>query len=241
MIHYRDSVVSTQDEMKVLLESRNPVPHLTAITAVTQTGGRGRQGRSWVSGEGNLFASIYLSGFMLPVTWVPHWVGLSLVESLQNLSLSAEDLQLKWPNDLYFKREFKVAGILCEKVDHGVIAGVGVNIQSHPDLADRKSTSLQAEFPTAVVAGFSKMLLSEIIRVMANEPDLLRLKQAYLEHALFHAGDDLKWVDPATQVAGEGRLIGLGDHGELLVRVSENGTSRTHSLFGEEITAVAVR
>jgi BirA family biotin operon repressor/biotin-[acetyl-CoA-carboxylase] ligase len=182
-----------------------------------------------------------LSGFKLPVTWVPHWVGLSLVEALRNLSLATDDLRLKWPNDLYFKREFKVAGILCEKVEQGVIAGIGVNIQSHSNLPDRKSTSLQNEFSGSVVAGFSKMLLSEVVRVMANEPALSILKQRYLEHSLYQAGDQLKWVDPATQVAGEGQLVGIGDHGELLVRVSDRGTSRTLPLFGEEITGVALR
>jgi BirA family transcriptional regulator, biotin operon repressor / biotin---[acetyl-CoA-carboxylase] ligase len=130
---YEDSCESTQG----LLEGE----HREGATAVCdmQTGGRGRQGRSWDAPPGT---SILCSVLVQPPAEraVPE---LSLVAGLATAHAVEEALglavQLKWPNDVMVNRR-KVAGVLAEAVDGRVVLGIGVNVnQGRDDLpADAK-------------------------------------------------------------------------------------------------------
>jgi BirA family biotin operon repressor/biotin-[acetyl-CoA-carboxylase] ligase len=111
------------------------------VTAAEQTAGRGRRGRAWQGGAGNLAASLLLIDPAPPaiVPTVSFAVGVALHQAAIDLTgpAAAERLKLKWPNDLLLDR-FKVAGIAVEgdKLATGsfaVIVGVGVNCRSHPD------------------------------------------------------------------------------------------------------------
>ena len=53
-----DTLTSTSDE--ACRRARDGAPEGTLITTRTQTAGRGRQGRHWVSAPGNLHASLIL-------------------------------------------------------------------------------------------------------------------------------------------------------------------------------------
>lgn len=109
------------------------------LVAQRQTAGRGRLGRQWFSGEsegagtrdneGPLPSLMFSLGLPLaPVEWsgLSLAVGLSIVESLH------PDLQLKWPNDVWWQSR-KLAGILIETASLGdmryVVVGVGINIE----------------------------------------------------------------------------------------------------------------
>jgi len=102
------------------------------ILAVSQTAGRGRRGREWLSLSG---AGIYLS-FTRQFNLEPNALqGLSLLTAISLQSalsdLGISGLQLKWPNDVLHEKK-KLAGILLELQDSGqavyVVFGVGVNI-----------------------------------------------------------------------------------------------------------------
>lgn len=102
------------------------------ILANSQTAGRGRRGRHWVSPSG---AGIYLSVVKQFTLAADALQGLSLVTALsvqQSLSsLGIKGLQLKWPNDVLHQKK-KLAGILLElhqgePVNH-VVFGIGVNL-----------------------------------------------------------------------------------------------------------------
>ncbi len=112
------------------------------ITAVAQTEGRGRLGRSWTSPAGNLHASLLLSD-PSPFERAPELAfvaALALRDAIiAEVSALAPHLAIKWPNDLLLKGE-KCAGILIEgEVDPGknvnVIIGIGVNCAHHPPTA----------------------------------------------------------------------------------------------------------
>lgn len=132
-------------------------------TADEQTAGRGQHSRSWVSGAGNVFLSLYtpmrrfarcdglerLSG-LLSLS-----VGLSLSQMacVQRINAVSEpsmpSVGVKWANDLGFYDDGqlfnKLAGILIEPVYAlidgqmvcaGVITGVGLNVASAPMIRD---------------------------------------------------------------------------------------------------------
>lgn len=114
----------------------------TWLRADRQTAGRGRVGRPWSDGAGNLFASTIVrlgTGDPAPPT-------LTLVAAValaEAIAVVAPGLAtVKWPNDLLIDGA-KVSGILLERgAGNALVIGFGVNLHSHPDLADRPTTSL---------------------------------------------------------------------------------------------------
>lgn len=104
-----------------------------ACIAEHQKAGRGRRGRRWISPFG---ANLYLSMFWYLKREAASAMGLSLVigiviaEVLRRLS--AEDVRVKWPNDLYLK-DRKLAGILVELTRKTsnllyLVMGAGINL-----------------------------------------------------------------------------------------------------------------
>jgi BirA family transcriptional regulator, biotin operon repressor / biotin---[acetyl-CoA-carboxylase] ligase len=113
------------------------------VTTDEQTEGRGRRGRAWTNGAGNLAASLILvdpapRALAPTVSFV---AAVALHQAVVDLAgpAAAERLALKWPNDLLLDRA-KVAGILIEGEGlasgaFAVVIGIGVNCVSHPEIA----------------------------------------------------------------------------------------------------------
>jgi BirA family biotin operon repressor/biotin-[acetyl-CoA-carboxylase] ligase len=122
------------------------------LTASRQTGGKGRSGRSWVSAEGNLYASTVLidPAPSVDVASLSFAFGLAVSDAIVALAPESQP-KMKWPNDILLNGQ-KLAGILLEGKtlkdgSFALVAGCGVNCQIHPD--DEKAlfppTSLNAE------------------------------------------------------------------------------------------------
>ena len=142
MIRHFPSTHSTNDDMAVL--AREGVPEGTWLRADTQQGGRGRQGRAWVSPSGNLYASTLVRR----VAGDPPAPSLALVaalalDGLLQGWLGPDRLMIKWPNDLLADGA-KISGILLEGAGDAVVVGIGVNLAHHPTDIDRPATSLAA-------------------------------------------------------------------------------------------------
>lgn len=145
------SVDSTNSEAMRRLDARQAPPFI--VLAESQTAGRGRRGRSWVSPFAeNLYYSLVLrvDGGMRQLEGVSLVVGLALLRALQGVGVSA--VGLKWPNDLLVQGR-KIAGILLEvsgdpaDVCH-VVIGIGVNVNMLVDsreAIDQPWTSVRAE------------------------------------------------------------------------------------------------
>ncbi|MGH6665292.1 MAG: biotin--[acetyl-CoA-carboxylase] ligase [Pseudolabrys sp.] len=194
------------------------------ITAQTQSAGRGRRGRSWVSEPGNLYASLLLSD-PAPVSRAPE---LSFVAALavrdaieQETSALAHLLTLKWPNDVLLAGA-KVAGVLIEGEVIGgepatVLVGIGINCASHPREAAYPATDLRLHGSTA---------MPQTLIAILSDAMLARLTQ-------WDRGDGFSiirrdWLAAAHQIgtairvsdgAGEriGRFAGLDETGHLLL------------------------
>jgi BirA family biotin operon repressor/biotin-[acetyl-CoA-carboxylase] ligase len=112
----------------------------TVCVSETQTAGRGRRGRSWVS---PFAANLYLSLLWRSACGAASLGGLSLVTGIAVLralrSFGIGDAGLKWPNDI-LAGDAKLAGILIDVLGESsgpcaVIIGVGVNVNMPPDEA----------------------------------------------------------------------------------------------------------
>jgi BirA family transcriptional regulator, biotin operon repressor / biotin---[acetyl-CoA-carboxylase] ligase len=112
------------------------------IRADFQTAGRGRLGRDWVSPRGNLYASglVRLRAGDPPAPTLGFVAALALQKILAIYAHDAA-VNIKWPNDV-MANGAKISGILLERAGDAVVVGVGVNLVSHPAIADRQTTSI---------------------------------------------------------------------------------------------------
>lgn len=115
------------------------------LRAERQIAGRGRTGRNWSDGAGNLFASTIVRlrpGDPSPPT-LTLVAAVALAEAVQRVAPGLASI--KWPNDLLIDGA-KLSGILLERGSgNAVVIGFGVNLASHPTLPDRATTSLAAQ------------------------------------------------------------------------------------------------
>ena len=128
-VYYFDSIDSTQNQaLKIANEPEN---NGAVIIAATQTGGKGRTGRKWISPKGGIWFSIILHPkFDISITTLfPIASSLALSKAIENtFEITPE---LKWPNDLTIKSK-KIAGILVDaafesnKIE-SLVLGVGIN------------------------------------------------------------------------------------------------------------------
>lgn len=115
-------------------------PDRTVLIAETQTAGRGRQARSWVSPAGaGLYLSVLLRVGGVPrhrLGWLTLLAGVAVARTVRDAAGVAATL--KWPNDvLAGPRAAKCCGILAEAVDGGAepiaVVGIGLNVSHQPD------------------------------------------------------------------------------------------------------------
>lgn len=123
------SVASTNLRARELVDSG--VRPWAVVVAEEQTAGRGRNGRAWASGPGaGVWFTVVVPAVEGAVRVLPLRVGAAVARVVRGLA-GAEQVGLKWPNDLWW-RDRKLGGILCEAVGEGAVAGIGLNLAS-PD------------------------------------------------------------------------------------------------------------
>lgn len=169
-----DVTGSTNDDL--LEAGKQGAPHGTGLAARAQTAGRGRRGHQWDSTVGNLLLSIVLRPCVNPAKFsgLAAVSGLAVLEALEKQGL-ANEIRLKWPNDLV-ARGRKLGGILVEAARDNegkpfAVCGIGVNVnytpQEVPDggLAAIGLSDLNESVPTV------NMLLDEVYHAVIDAVD----------------------------------------------------------------------
>jgi BirA family biotin operon repressor/biotin-[acetyl-CoA-carboxylase] ligase len=139
-----DTIGSTNEEALRLARTGERAP--LWVVAKSQTAGRGRRGRAWVSEPGNLYASLLLSDPSPPERFpeLSFVAALALHDAVTaRVPGLAGRVALKWPNDLLIDRN-KFAGILVEGEGTTVVIGLGVNCAHHPAGTEHPATDLAA-------------------------------------------------------------------------------------------------
>ena len=139
------------------------------IQALEQTAGRGRRGRPWRGGVGNLAATLLTPVDLPPAgaAQVSFVAAVALAETVNALA-GAEVARLRWPNDLHVLGA-KAAGILVESGARPagglwLAVGIGVNLASAPprDALERPASAL-ADLP-----GFRTPSPGDFLAVLAQ-------------------------------------------------------------------------
>ncbi len=118
--------------------SKNNAQEGLVIIAESQTGGRGRMGRSWYSPpETGIYLSILLKPNLKPdhLSFITLLAGVSAISTINEIS--HQRANLKWPNDILINYK-KVCGLLCEMTQEkgnsfSVVIGIGINVNQLPE------------------------------------------------------------------------------------------------------------
>ncbi len=211
------------------------------VFAESQTRGRGRLGRQWVSpSQKGLWFSLLLRPKLRPqqATWITIASAVALRRAIHEFcGLSSE---IKWPNDLLVGGR-KLAGILTElraeldQVQY-IVLGIGVDVNllhsEFPAALRSKATSIRAELGRPVSrAGLAVAILRELDRDYQRicEDNLRGLADEWVEHCATIGKD-------VTVHSGErtitGRAESLNRDGALLVRTDHG---RIEQVTGGEV------
>lgn len=230
MIETVAELPSTNSALLARLGRGEAVDEGTWLVADRQSAGRGRAGRSWSDGFGNFMGSTAVAlraADGLPQT-LALVAGVAAHRAIMAMAPGLADLFLKWPNDLLVGQA-KLAGILLERQADRVVVGIGVNLASAPDLADRATVSLAALGHVVARDAFAERLAAEwsdaLTRWHCGEWPLLR--QDWLSRAL--PSGTLVTVKDPTHGDIMGAFAGVDDDGTALLRLADGALRAIHA------------
>ncbi len=218
--HLFSSIASTNSYLLEKVQDMARGMHV--CVADTQTQGYGQRGRAWASPPGNVYLSV-ASRTSLTRTqsnWLPLMIAVGVAEMLT--ASGAEEMQVKWPNDIYH-RGSKLAGVLIERKHGWTVMGIGLNVISRKSLAPqlpggRRSVATLDEALTLVPARneIIACLLEVIYEVVKHCADASGSSlQARWSKFDMLSGRDLLISSPAGSVRG--RAEGVSENAELLL------------------------
>ena len=235
-----EQTTSTNDVAEKL--ARDGVREGAVIFAESQTKGRGRLGRKWISPERKgLWFSILLRPDLRPQETTQLTVASATALRRAIQSETGLKPEIKWPNDILVGGK-KVAGILTElsaeldRVRH-VILGIGVDVNQvageFPPELRRLATSLKIEAGRAIsrpelAAVILRELDSDYARICAGK--FTAVADEWEAHCAT-IGNDV-----TIQIGGRkirGRAESLDDDGALLIRTEHGHLER---ITGGDVT-----
>ena len=206
------------------------------LLARRQSAGRGRRGRAWDAGQGNLTATLLLTLDKPPLEAAQlAFVAALAVGEMADAFVPEGLARFKWPNDILIDGA-KAAGMLIESGPAAaggglwLAVGVGVNLASFPTDVERPATALgehlrhelrQAPSPDAALEQLSAAFERWLGLWLAEgfEP----VRAAWLARAVGIGGPCEARLD-AERVRGTAQ--GLDADGALLLRLATGETRR---------------
>lgn len=235
-IHHFDTIDSTNTSAKQL--AAQGAPHGTVLIADSQTGGRGRLGRSFHSPAGS---GIYLSVILRPQCHASELMHLTCAAGVAicNAVEAACGIRpgIKWTNDLVFGKR-KLGGILTElSLDSSgnanfAVVGIGINCtQSGLDFPEDIrciATSLQMQTGSSVNRG--RVIAAMLVALEEMSQTLLTKKAQIMTQ---YRSDCITVGQAISVVAGEtvryGTALSVDEEGALVVRFSDGQTEAVSS------------
>ena len=202
------------------------------IVAKTQTAGRGRLSRTWLSEPGGLYFSVVLkptqTDFLPNLTQL---MALAVCQTLHTLNVPA---QLKWPNDVLVNGQ-KICGILSEAVTsangfEALVLGVGINV-SQKDLSRAGQPAVSLSM-LGLQQSEGKILDAALEHFFAQYETVLQngfsaIRAAYLKHFPY-IGKEVKIQNGPTPARGtvetispEGKLVLHTPEGQTIISIGD--------------------
>ena len=207
---YYDETDSTNNEAKRAAERDNAADGTLYITE-SQTGGRGRRGRNWVSPAGSgIWMSLLLRPDIAPVnaSMLTIVAAMAVQEAIHKvLTEDGHDAEcrIKWPNDIVLNKK-KVCGILTEFDDSIKATASSLYLETGDHLKRSR-----------IVAAFSESF-AKYYDTFVKTQNLAGLKEDY-NSMLVNKGGDVKAIYADKEIVG--KALGINDEGELIIKTDE--------------------
>jgi BirA family biotin operon repressor/biotin-[acetyl-CoA-carboxylase] ligase len=227
-IVFFESATST-NEKAIEIGRQRENPEGIVVIADTQTHGRGRLGRRWISPPG---VNLYFTALLRPPALQKEASLFSIAAAVSIASAIREctglNAMIKWPNDILINGR-KAGGILTEmKADKGrsrlLAIGIGLNVNMSPDMLTENirplATSLKKE------NGKSVDRVELLGKILDNMEKTYKILLKGNKRALIN-----KWlglnctIGNLVTVRNHNRIISgiadsINDRGELIIRLS---------------------
>lgn len=215
----KELTVSTNNDAKEMIDSS---PADTLITSEKQTGGRGRQGKSFSSPEGGLYMTLLLRCGM-PITTAVGATSCSAVAVSRAIkNVCGIDTGIKWVNDIYAGGK-KLCGILTEAVNdysrvisEYLVIGIGINVLSTPVVPSSsvECTSLSELGYTASREELCAEIVRELIYMRDKSFDFSLYSDEYAARSVVIGREITFTRNGETR---HGTALGIDKHGGLIV------------------------
>lgn len=234
-VQYFDLLPSTNTYLKEL--AAKGAPHGLCVIAESQSAGRGRMGRSFLSLANR---GLYLSVLLRPnckaeeLMHLTCAVGLAVCDAIEDAT--GYQAGIKWINDLVAGNK-KLGGILTElsvdpataNVDYAVI-GIGINLSglTFPPELEHIATSLEAV--TGNVPKRDILTAKLLIRLEQISRELLQKKAAIMTRyrdLCVTLGKEITLV--RSDACRQGTALDITEDGSLLVKFSDGSIQAVNS------------
>ena len=195
-------VASTQDHAREALQDLPVV-----VMASGQTRGRGRSGAEWITAPRALAVSLALKVERREKRPISLMAGIAASRSL-------DGVKLKWPNDVLVG-DAKVGGILVERNDDTMVAGLGLNLY-WPAAPSGFDALYRSDPGPERHAEVGALWAAELMSMIDGEGWPIG---EYREQCTT-IGRDVTW-----EPDGYGRAVDVLDNGELVVDTQSGRTS----------------
>jgi BirA family biotin operon repressor/biotin-[acetyl-CoA-carboxylase] ligase len=227
LVKLYDSLDSTQNELKRILQQDAAIEHLSAVVARTQDKGKGRGVSKWHDVPGkSLLMSVFLR-WEEPVKEsfdVNRWICQALAPVLP------DGVLFKWPNDLMVGN-FKLGGMLVENHWSGAgirssILGLGINILSDAEDLNRAISWSDVVGSTVAVESVQDVVLNALGKA---SPFIAADSEFRIRYEKLLWGRDEYALYEGTEGEFQALVDGVTPEGKIILQ-KKNGTRISYDL-----------
>lgn len=233
-----ETVTSTNDRLAELCQEKE-IKEFTTLMAEYQTSGKGQRGNSWESeyGKNLTFSTVFYPQTIAPASqFILSMAVASAICTALAHYVHADCLQIKWPNDIYWKDK-KIAGILIEndltgsQISQSII-GIGININqeefhsSAPNPVSLRQITQKETDRMEVLNCVLEHIIDLYSRIENRETDIItKIQECYLKAQYRKEG-----YHPYCDAKGEftAKLIRVEPDGHLILK-DKNGSLRKYA------------
>ena len=208
------SVSVTEETSSTQIDLANNFKVGKVLVAEYQSAGRGRLDRKFEVPPRKGLTFSFCIDKQENLGWIPLITGLAVSQAI-NKYIGKDLVKVKWPNDLLIEGK-KLAGILSEKNENGVVVGVGINIfQTQQELPIDNAVSLSMFYEID-----RNDLIVEILNQLGSALADIETQKNLYRSACSTLGTKVRATLPNGEIV-EDLAIGISNDGALLLNTRE--------------------
>ncbi|MCI8590068.1 MAG: biotin--[acetyl-CoA-carboxylase] ligase [Clostridiales bacterium] len=218
-------VLDEVDSTNTYLRDHPELPDGMIVAAKSQTGGKGRRGKSFHSPVGSGVYFSFLIKKSLPIDQMWALTFMAAIATARTLRETGVEAQIKWVNDVYIPPK-KICGILTEvtldaeaRMSTGIVVGIGINLKKtkRPAELQDKVTSLE-EAGGRLAPGKTIANVINHFDALFKAFDLSAIVKEY-KSLCFILGQEISFIKNGVSYAGT--ALDILPDGNLLVKTSQ--------------------